>query len=126
MKELLGSNQAPLILAGVDEDVAIYRSINSYPNLLEQGIPGSPGKGTTPAQILRQAHDIALFDTQRRAAQEMSESKEHLAPARISADLESILRAAAEGRVSRSVSGRERTVHGKLRRQDLRRPHQLA
>jgi len=100
VKEILGSNQAPLILAGVDEDTAIYRSINSYSNLLEQGIPGSPGAGTTPAQILRQAHDIALFDIQRRAAQEMSESKERLAPGRFSTDLESILRAAAEGRVS--------------------------
>jgi len=100
VKELLGSNRAPLILAGVDEDVVIYRTINSYSNLLEQGIPGSPGAGTTPAQILRQAHDITLFDIQRRAALEMSESKERLAPGRFSTDLESILRAAAEGRVS--------------------------
>ncbi len=100
VKELLGSSQAPLILAGVEEDAAIYRSINSYSNLLEQGIPGSPGAGTAPAQILRQAHDITLFDIQRRAAQEMSESKERLSPARFSSDLESILRAAAEGRVS--------------------------
>ncbi len=100
VKELLGSSQAPLILAGVEEDAAIYRSINSYSNLLEQGIPGSPGAGTTPAQILRQAHDITLFDIQRRAAQVMSEAKEGLAPARFSSDLESILRAAAEGRVS--------------------------
>ena len=100
VKELLGSNQAPLILAGVGEDVAIYRSINTYSNLLEQGIQGSPGPAITPAQILRQAHDITLFDFQRRAVQEMSELKERLAPARFSTDLESILRAAAEGRVS--------------------------
>jgi hypothetical protein len=100
VKELLGSNQAPLILAGVGEDVAIYRPINTYSNLLEQGIQGSPGPAITPAQILRQAHDITLFDIQRRAAREMSESQERLAPARFSSDLESILRAAAEGRVS--------------------------
>jgi hypothetical protein len=100
VKELLHSSQAPLILAGVGEDVAIYRAINTYSNLLEQGIQGSPGAEMTPARILRNVHDITLFDFQRRVALEMSKSKERLSPARFSTDLESILRAAAEGRVS--------------------------
>jgi hypothetical protein len=101
VKELLGfETPAPLILAGVGEDVAMYRSINTYSNLLEQGIQGSPGAALTPVQILRQAHDITLFDFQRRAALEMSESKERLAPGRFSTDVESILRAAAGGSVS--------------------------
>jgi Bacterial archaeo-eukaryotic release factor family 3 len=97
--ELLRSNHAPLILAGVEQDVAIYRSISNYPNLLEQGIHGSPGAEMTPERILRKVHDITLFDSQRRTALRMSESKERLEPGRFSTDLESILRA-AEGRVS--------------------------
>jgi hypothetical protein len=97
VKEL---TQAPLILAGVDEDVAIYRSISTYSNLLQQGIHGSPGSAITPEQLLRQAHDIGLFDFQRRAALEMCESKERLASACFSTDLDGILRAAVEGRVS--------------------------
>jgi hypothetical protein len=100
VKEILHSSQTPLILAGVGEDVAIYRAINTYSNLLEQVIHGSPGAEMTPARILRHVHDITLFDFQRRAALEMSKSKERLAPARFSIDLESILRAAAEGRAS--------------------------
>ena len=100
VKELLHSTQAPLILAGVGEDVAIYRAINTYSNLLEQGIQGSPGVKSSPTRILRHVHDITLFDFQRRAALAMSASKERLAPARFSTDLESILRTAAEGRVS--------------------------
>jgi hypothetical protein len=98
--ELLRSNHAPLILAGVEEDVAIYRSISNYPHLLEQGIHGSPGAEKTPKRTLRKVHDITLFDFQRRTALEMSESKERLEPGRFSTDLESILQAAAEGRVS--------------------------
>jgi hypothetical protein len=98
--ELLRSSNAPLILAGVDEDVAIYRSIRTYSNLLDRGIHGSPGAAITPAQISRHAHDIALFDFQRRAALHMELLKERLSPARFSSDLESILQAAAEGRVS--------------------------
>lgn len=100
VNELLRSNQAPLILAGVDEDMAIYRSINTYANLLEQGIHGSPGAAITHAQILRHAHDIALFSIERQVALEMADSKERFTPARFSIDLDTILRAAAEGRVS--------------------------
>jgi len=101
VKELLSfETQVPLILAGVDEETAIYRSINTHSNLLEQGIHGSPGAPITPEQILRQSHDIGLRDFERRVALEMSESKERLAPARFSSDLEDILRAGVEGRVS--------------------------
>jgi len=99
LSETLRSNE-PLVLAGVDVDVAIYRSISTYSNLQEQAIHGSPGDVFSQAQILRRAQDIALFDLQRRMALEMAESKERLAPARFSTDLESILRAALKGRVS--------------------------
>jgi hypothetical protein len=104
VNELLRSSQAPLILAGVDEDMTIYRSINTYANLLEQGIHGSPGGGqnvpTTPAEIRRHAHQIALFSHERRVALEMLVAKERFAPARFSIHLDSILQASAEGRVS--------------------------
>jgi hypothetical protein len=98
--QFLSLTNAPLVLAGVDEDTAIYRAVSSYSNLLEQSIHGSPGGAITAGEIQRHAHDIALFHFQHRAAQRMSESKEHLTPGRFSTDLESILRAASEGRVS--------------------------
>jgi len=104
VKQLLRWNQAPLVLAGVDEDVAIYRSVSTYSKLLEQGMHGSPGAAPSgampPDQILRHAHDIALFDFERRAGLELAESNERLAPARFATDLDGILRAAVEGRVS--------------------------
>jgi len=100
VNELLHPSQAPLVLAGVDEDMAIFRSINTYSNLLEQGIHGSPGSAISRAQILRHAHDIALFSLERRVALEMALAKERFAPARFHLELDSILQAAAEGRVS--------------------------
>jgi len=100
VSELLHWNKAPLVLAGVDEDVNIYRNVSTYSNLLEQDLHGSPGTQMTPAQILRQAHDISLFAIERRAAAEMEASKERLAPSRFSTNLDDILRAAVEGRVS--------------------------
>ena len=38
---LLG-HTAPLILAGVEEEVALYRHVNSYPRLIEHAVLGSP------------------------------------------------------------------------------------
>jgi hypothetical protein len=97
--ELLRWNQAPLVLAGVEEDLILYRSLSAYSNLSKQGIHGSRGAALDQTQVLRQAHDIALFDLQSRAAHEMADSKERLSPARFSSDIQKILRAAVEGRV---------------------------
>ncbi|HTW64065.1 MAG TPA: hypothetical protein VME17_05590 [Bryobacteraceae bacterium] len=100
LNEFLRWSQAPLILAGVDEDAAIYRSISAYPHLLTQSIHGSPGAPLYAAQVLREAHQIALLDVQRRTAQEMASAKERLSPARFSVHLTDILQAAVEGRVN--------------------------
>lgn len=100
VNQLLRPSGAPLILAGVEEDVAVYRAVNTYPDLAEQAIHGSPGEPMTRIRILHQAHDIALFSYERRAALRMAAAKERFAPARFSVNLDAILRAAAEARVS--------------------------
>lgn len=100
VNQLLRWNQAPLILAGVEEDAAIYRSISTYPHLVQQGMPGNPGAPMTAAQMLRNAHEIALLDIQRKAVREVAESKERLGAGRFSIHLADILQAAVEGRVS--------------------------
>jgi hypothetical protein len=100
VRELLRLNEAPLILAGVDEEVALYSAVTTYPNLLRRTISGSPGVAFTRADMVRRAHDIVRFDYERRAAIAMTDAMERLAPARFSTNLEAILRAAAEGRVS--------------------------
>ncbi len=98
VNEVLRLSESPLVLAGVEEDVATYRSANSYPHLAEKSIPA--GGPLSPSQILRQARDAVLFDFERRAERRLAEHKERFAPARFSMDLDAILRAAAEGRVS--------------------------
>ena len=41
LHKFLIQHNYPLILAGVDYVQAIYRSVNSYPHLIQQGIPGN-------------------------------------------------------------------------------------
>ena len=47
LHEVLGEDDAPLVLAGVRYLQALYRAVNSYPHLLDAGIDGSPGGATT-------------------------------------------------------------------------------
>ncbi len=41
-RALLGPGHAPLVLAGVEFLFPLYHEVNTYPCLLEEGIPGSP------------------------------------------------------------------------------------
>jgi hypothetical protein len=101
VRELLGAaGDAPLVLAGVDEDTVIYRTINRYPNLLARSIYGSRGPALLD-EILPQAYAIVRSDCIERAARALLDSKERVAPARFSTGLSTILRAAVEGRVAR-------------------------
>jgi len=54
LQELLKSEEAPLVLAGVDYLHPIYRKANHYRNLLDEGITGNPD-GMTPEQLHEEA-----------------------------------------------------------------------
>jgi hypothetical protein len=99
--ELLHTSEPPLILAGVDEDTAAYRTTHTYPNLLSQSIHGNLKGSVSEQELLLQAHSIVRAEHLDRAAASLVESREHLAPARFTTDLATILRAAAEGRVDK-------------------------
>ncbi|HEX5228312.1 MAG TPA: hypothetical protein VFW44_11405 [Bryobacteraceae bacterium] len=99
VNQLLQRSSAPLILAGVDEDVSVYRAVNTYPDLVEQSIPGNAGDATNRARLLHQAQDIVLFGRQGSAARRMDQAKERYSPGRFSVDLQSILHAAVETRI---------------------------
>jgi len=53
LHDLLKDERAPLVLAGVDYLFPIYREANTYPRLIEEGIPGNP-QGIS-AETLHQA-----------------------------------------------------------------------
>jgi hypothetical protein len=44
LRPILRHKKDPLILAGVDYHFAIYRELNTYPHLVEKGIPGCPDR----------------------------------------------------------------------------------
>ncbi len=54
VRDLLPDGQSPLVLAGVDSLFPIYREVNTYPHLMEGGIPGNP-EGLKPEELHGQA-----------------------------------------------------------------------
>ncbi len=99
--QLLNGGKARLVLAGVNEDVAAYRSINTCKQLMEVSILGSAGEWVATEDLLRQAHAIIQARQTQQAAAELVEYRERSSPSRFSTDLNVILQAAAEGRVHR-------------------------
>jgi hypothetical protein len=54
LRDLLREAQAPLVLAGVEYLLPIYKEINTYQHLLNGGITGNP-EGVSPEELHRQA-----------------------------------------------------------------------
>ncbi len=55
LTELAGEPAAPLILAGAEEDAAIFRLISGYPDLIGESIFGSVGAAEPPQELLEES-----------------------------------------------------------------------
>jgi hypothetical protein len=100
VRDKLAAEQAPLVLAGVDYLLPIYREVNSYPHLMEAGVLGNPELLRAEA-LQAQAWPIVepLFQAaQHRAAdryQQLSGANSDM----VSSDLRQIVPASVDGRV---------------------------
>lgn len=98
IRPLLSDRTAPLILAGVDFLLPIYREANTHPGLLAEGILGNPESLSASAL---QSRAWELVRPHLEAAQAARADGYHnlAGTGRASADLPTVLRAAFEGRV---------------------------
>jgi hypothetical protein len=95
---LMGERDAPLVVAAVGYQIALFRDVSKYPHVLEAGVEGSP-KAINPGDLHARAWQLVepVFDRDRQAA--MSRYEELAGTGRTSARLEEILPASLEGRV---------------------------
>ena len=98
LRKLLRSEQAPLVLAGVEYLLPIYRGANSYPYLLGEGIPGNPEQ-LSAQQLHQRAWKIVKPYFQEAQWKVRSRFEELKATARTSTDILEIIPAAFHGRV---------------------------
>jgi hypothetical protein len=99
LQEIVHKSSIPVILAGVEEDVALYRTVSCLLNLAPDTIPGSPDIAHDPSGTLLCAYTILWnwqYELQKR---ELQTFIERVAPHKISNDSKAILEAAFKGQV---------------------------
>ena len=90
---------SPLLLAGVERDVAIYRRVNSYRRTLEKAVDGSPD-GMTDRVLHERAMEVMATVLSAPLMKAMADVREHAGTPRCSTDPRTIVPAAFQGRVS--------------------------
>lgn len=109
LQENLQRTQLPLMLAGVETEVASYRAVNTYKNLVDESVIASPDGGFTDDELGRRARQLMsnyVSDEERHA---MALFHAHDGTAKASSLEEFILRLADKGRVLHLfVNGTER------------------
>lgn len=100
LRDILRDEQAPLVLAGVDYLLPIYRKVSEYPNIMETGVTGSPEQ-LHPEELHERAWPI-VEPYFRQEAEALVEQYHNLASAeKATDDLETIIAAAYHGRIDK-------------------------
>jgi len=111
LKEFLVDSNPPLLLAGVDYLLPIYRSVNSYPGLVELSLTGN--SDDTPASELRaEAADLLEPYFRAELERDLANFESLLGTGIASDDIEVILPAACEGRVKTLFVSPDSTTYG--------------
>ncbi|HWQ84548.1 MAG TPA: hypothetical protein VN363_08285, partial [Anaerolineales bacterium] len=99
LQPVLEADHSPLVLAGVEYLLSLYREANSYPNVLDQDIRGNP-EMLKPAGLHERAWGLVepVFRRQQEAA--IAQFHELASKGRTTTDLKKALKSAQEGRIA--------------------------
>lgn len=96
---LLRDDAAPLLLAGTEDEVAIYRRVSTHPRLLDQYVHGSPD-GLSERELHRRAMAIAMRLCSLPLQSAIGELEKQRDKSRVSLDAQSVIKSAWEGGVA--------------------------
>lgn len=95
---LVADRNAPLVLAGVEFLLPLYRQVSDHPHVVEGGVPGNPDE--LPAEELhRRAWPVVEPEFTRDQEEARRRFRELLGTGQASSQLEEVLAAAHDGRV---------------------------
>lgn len=116
--KLIGHDNAPLVVAGVEYYHPIYKDANTYPHLCKEGLVGSFDR-THPQELHQLSRNLVLplfaAPLKRRAEQFQNLSGSD----KISIDIKEILKHATTGRVEALFVSKDENIWGKFDEQDL-------
>jgi hypothetical protein len=98
LPDLLTGGQSPLVLAGVEYLFPLYKEANSYPHLLDEGIPGNPEE-LTPEELHAQAWPLVQPTFMRAREKAAAQYRQLVGTGQTTADVKEAVLAAHHGRV---------------------------
>jgi hypothetical protein len=99
--ELVKDERVPLVLAGVDYLHPIYKEVNTYPHLMEDGIGGNP-EHLSAKELHAQAWTVIRPYFQKAQQEAVDQHKQLISSGRASKRVRKIIPAACHGRVELS------------------------
>lgn len=111
LKEVLKQDHLPLILAGVDYLRSIYREINTYPNLLDEGIIGNP-ELLSPEELHERGWKLVQPLFAKAGEEAISQYSQLAGTGRTAHEIAEIIPVATQGRVEKLVIARGVQVWG--------------
>jgi hypothetical protein len=99
LRAYLRNEHAPLVLAGVEYLLPIFRRANTYPYLLEEGVTGNP-EGLRPEELQERAWPLVQPHFQRAQEGAADQYRQLVGTGRASGDIGPIVTAAYDGRVN--------------------------
>ncbi|MDF1501185.1 MAG: hypothetical protein P1P76_12025 [Anaerolineales bacterium] len=99
VENILGGEKAPLMLYGVEENIALYREVNSFPHLFEVALHGNPD--VKEAGDLHREADKHMQDYfERGKTRALERFNNHRGTDQVSQDLEEVLIHAFQARIA--------------------------
>lgn len=111
LRPVLAGRQTPLILAGTGRLPSVYRSVNSYPHLLDAGIEDSPDQ-MSEAQLADAARPILDAAYREEIARLNALYRERAGSGRATSDLSDAARAATFGAVEAMLVDMDAVIPG--------------
>jgi hypothetical protein len=115
LRSRLKAEHVPLVLAGVEYLFPIYREANTFPHLIEEGIPGNPRR-IKPDSLYRTALKIVAPFFQRAENDAIAQYRQSSGTGLTSSDIEEIVPDAARGRVGMLFIAAGRRIDGTFNR----------
>jgi hypothetical protein len=113
LEKVIKKDGAPLVLAGTDYLLPLYRKANTYKNLVEEGIPGNPDR-LTEKEIHEKSLSVMKNILENPKKKSIERYRALAGTGKASYDLKTIVQASAQGRIESLFITKDQHIWGKF------------